>query len=600
MLRQLRESMKTVLWIVVAAFVISIFAVWGMDLRTPQRRTRDRNVIGSVDKELITQQEYQNVLNTVLAQLKQQKGENYTPSDMERRLIEDQAWELTIQGILMKREMDKLNITVTDQELVTFLRQNPHPSLQEVFKTQDGKFDYQAYLRALSDPNVDWSELERWGRSILPELKLQTYLFAQVNISNEEALENFKEQNVRYKAQYVEVPYPKTNPPYEPTDAEIKALYDKRMNDFKEPPMRRVRVIEIERKPSAADEREAEDRLIAIRDEIVKGQTDFATAAKDNSDDESTAEKGGDLGLFKRGDMVAAFDSVAFSLKPGQISMPVRTPYGYHIIQVEERKKEGGVEKIHARHILIKVEPGYETTDSLSTAVRNVAEAIHKDGFEKAAADLKLKTFETDPFPQGMFIKNIGYVPRIVSFAFSYKTGDVSTAIESDAAYYFVKIIQEIPERVKPIDEVKQQLIAEIRSNRDAEAARATAESIRRDILTGGSFSAAARTHGLVAKETPLFALHDAIPDIGTNTPFSVACRFLAVDEVSPPIVGQGRCYIIKLLEKTQPDLAKFAEERATIVEDLRKEASSRFVANWYQGIREKAHVVDLRERTLD
>jgi peptidyl-prolyl cis-trans isomerase D len=421
-----------------------------------------------------------------------------------------------------------------------------------------------------------------------------------VQIPESEALDRFKEQNVQYKAQYVEVPFPKTNPPYDPTDVEIKALYDKRINDFKEPPMRRVRVIEIERKPSAADEREVRDRLNEIRDEIIKGQTDFATAAKDNSDDQSTAEKGGDLGSFKRGDMVAAFDSVAFSIKPGQISMPIRTPYGYHIIQVEERKKEGGVDKTHARHILVKVEPGYDTTDSISTVVKNIAEAIHKNGFEKAAADLKLKTFETAPFPQGMFIKDLGYVPRIISFAFNYKIGDVSSTIDSDAAIYFVKIIQEIPERTKPIEEVKPQLIGEIRSTRDSDAARATAESIRREILTGGNVSAAARAHGLVAKETPLFKALDPIPGIGSNTPFSVACRYLQVGTVSPPILGQGRCYLIKLLQKTEPDLAAFAGERAKIVEDLRNDLASRFWANWSQGIREKARVVDFREKTLD
>ena len=600
MLRQLRETTKTVLWIVVATFVISIFAIWGMDLRTPERHRSDRNVAGRVDKDVITQQDYQNTVNLLYQQLKQQKGENYTPSDMERRLIDDQAWEMAVGAHIWNREIKKLGANVSDMELVSFLRRNPHPSLHDVFKTDKGEFDYQAYLKALSDPNVDWTQLEAWGRSVIPELKLRTYLAAEVHISESDVLDRFKEQNIRYKAQYIEVPFPKDAAGAEPTAEEISSLYQKRMNDFKDPAMRRVRVIEIERKPSAADEREARERLVAIRNDILSGEMDFAAAAKDDSDDESTAEKGGDLGFFKHGDMVPAFDSVAFSLRPGQISTPVRTPFGYHIIRVEELKKEGGVEKVRASHILVKVEPGYETTDSLSAFVKTVAERIHKDGFEKAAAALNLKTRDTAPFAQGMFIKDIGYVPGIVSFAFNYKSGDVSSTIDSESSIYFVKIIEEIPERVRPLEEAKPQLIAEIRSTRESDAARATAESIRREILTSGNIAAVARAHGLVVKETPLFKVSDAIPEVGANTPFSVACKYLQVGAVSPPVVGQGRCYLIKLLQKTAPDLAAFNEERPKLVQEMRDELGNRFIANWYQQLRGKAEITDLREKTLN
>ena len=600
MLRQLRDSMKTILWIVVATFVISIFAVWGMDLQSPQRRVRDRNAVGAVGKEEITQQMYQNMINQITNQMKTQKGENYSPSEMERRLIDDQAWEATVQASIMQNQMRKLNLSVSDQELVSFLRKNPHPDLQNVFKTAEGKFDYQAYLNALSDPNVDWSELERWGRAVIPEVKLQTYLFAQVQIPERDVLDRFKDDNVQYKAQYIEVPFPGSTQPYEPTEAELKTLYDKRLNDFKEPAMRRVSVIEINKTPSAADEREVYDRLEGLRQDVVSGKVEFAAAAKDNSDDQSTADKGGDLGLLKRGEMPSAFDSIAFSLKPGEVGRPVRTPSGYELIQVLERKKEGGADQVHARHILVRVQPGYETTDSITTAVKNTAEAIHKSGFEKAVADLKLKSYQTAPFPQGMFIKDLGYVPRIVSFAFNYKVGDVSSSIEGESTIYFVKILEEIPERVKPLEEVRQQLVAEIRSDRQRDAAAATAESIRKEILSGADFAAAARSHGLAAKETPLFKIHDAIPGIGTNAPFSAACKYLQTGAVSPPIAGEGRVFLIKLVQKTEPDMAKYADERTKIMDELRNELATRFVSNWYQGIREKAQVLDLREKTLD
>ncbi|MDD4858054.1 MAG: peptidyl-prolyl cis-trans isomerase [Candidatus Krumholzibacteria bacterium] len=600
MLRGLRERTKTILWIVVLTFIISIFAIWGMDLSTPQRRHADANVAGSVDKKSVPQQAYSDMLNQLYAQLKTQKGEDYTPSDMDRDLIANQAWELTIQNILMQREVERLHLaTVTDNELVSFLRQNPHPSLQNVFKTADGQFDYQAYLKALANPEVDWTELERWGRSVIPEMKLQTFLLAQVHMSENELFNRFRSQNVEMKARYVEIPITEQTAPYNPTDAELRAYYEKKKADFTNPAMRRIRVMEFKKMPTAADEEDVRLHLEDIRNDIENGTIDFAAAAKEYSDDNSTSDKGGDLGFFKKGDMAPEFDKIAFSMKPGDISEPFRTQFGYHILKVEERKTEKGVEQVHAKHILMKIEAGSDTVDSLQTMLREVATEIHDKGFEKTAADRKLKTIDTEPFSQGMFIKEIGFVPRIVSFAFSYKTGTVSYGIESGTSIYIVKIIQEIPEGVKPFEAVRQQLVDDLALERNNEAARAAAESIRKEMIAGGDFDAVARAKGLTVKETPTFKEGDQIPGIGGNTAFHAACKYLAVNAISPPVMLQNRCCLIKLVKRTEPDESKYAEARQSLAEEMRNELSNRFIANWYQGIREAAKVEDFREKPL-
>jgi peptidyl-prolyl cis-trans isomerase D len=600
MLRNLREKTKTILWIVVLTFIISIFAVWGMDLRGPRQRKFDVNVVGSVDKQNISQQAYSDMMNQVYAQVKAQKGENYAPSEMERNLIADQAWELTVQAMLMQREINKLHIDVSDAELVSFLRQNPHPQLQNVFKTQDGQFDYQAYLKALADPDVDWTELERWGRSVIPEMKLQTYLVGQIQIPEEDVLDRYKKQNVTMKARYIVIPIPKAEgAPYEPSDAELRELYDTKKQDFKAPAMRRVRIMEIEKTPTAADEEDARLRAEDLREDIVKGTIDFAEAAKEYSDDNTTASKGGDLGFFKKGEMAPEFEAAAFALKPGQISEPVRTEFGYHIIQVEERKTDKGTETVHARHILIKIEPGTDTIDSLQTVVKDISTEIHDKGFEKTAADRGLKTFDTEPFADGMFIKDLGFAPRVASFAFNYKTGNVSYAIDGETTLRFVKIIEEIPEHVKTFEEVRSQLVDEIRADRQTDTARAAAESLRKAMIAGGSFEDVAKAKGFAVKETPPFKADDAIPDIGSNTPFQTACTYLAVNAVSPPIEGQGRFFLIKVVERSEPDMAKYVEARQGLVNEMRNEAANRFMANWYQSIRDKAKVEDLREKPL-
>lgn len=598
MLKSLRERTKTILWIVVLAFVISIFALWGMDLRAPNRASKTLDAVGLIDGEKVSYQTYQNALNELWAQIKEQRGQDYEPSDIERNALADQAWENIIRNYLLSNEINKLKIAVTDEQLVSFLRSNPHPQLVKVFTDEQGRFDYAAYLKALSDPKYDWIELERWARSVIPQLTLETYLISKIHIPESEAMRLFEERNSTMKAQYVEIAFEESDRSYEPTDQELRALYEKNIEEYTIPAMRKIRLIEIDKLPSAEDEEEALQRLSEIRRDIIDGRIDFDSAAVEYSEDKASASKGGDLGFIGKGDMVSDFEKVAFSLKPGDISEPFKTQFGYHIVKVTERKIEKGAEKVCARHILIKPEPGYNTLDSISTLVKDITASIKKDGFEETAAKMNLSIKDVEPFQNGMFIKDVGFVPRLVNFAFNNKVGSVSFPVETSSKVYFARIVEEIPESARPFEEMRDRLVQEIRRNRSEEKARAKALEVRRTMIERG-FLSGAKEHGLVVQTTPPFKLSDQIPGIGANTAFATACKFLEIGSVSPPVKVGNEYFIISLLERSKPDPGEYAKARMSILSELRNEAASRFIANWYQELREKAKIEDLRERAL-
>lgn len=134
-------------------------------------------------------------------------------------------------------------------------------------------------------------------------------------------------------------------------------------------------------KPDTTYEKQTRDKLNAIRDSILAGG-DFADFAKRYSEDGS-AVRGGDLGWAKRGLVfVPEFEAAVFALKEGEISPVVKTEYGYHIIQLLERRGES----VHARHILLRVQKGPASDSASVEFLRGLRErALHGESFAELA-----------------------------------------------------------------------------------------------------------------------------------------------------------------------------------------------------------------------
>lgn len=596
----MRENTKTILWIVVVAFVVSIFGIWGMNLRTGDgNENSEPDIVGKINGIEIPRRLYSNKYQEIYNQVKMQRGESYELSATDQHMILEQSWENVIQEILLDREIKKLGITVTDNELVAFLRRTPHPQLRQTFVDEKGDFDYQAYLQALSDPQADWSELEKWGFSVLPSMKLETYLISMTHIPQDAILDRFNRQNEEINARYISVPFGEDDPSYMPDEDQIVQFYEKHKDDYLEPEKRKIHLIDIKKEPTLLDEEDVRIQMEEIRKEIVDGE-DFAESARINSDDYVSAQKGGDLGFFGRTGLDSIFTETAFDLGIGEISMPVRTSFGYHLIRTEEKKVVDGEEQVRASHILMKVEPGYETIDSLSTLLQDLTAAIKEKGFEQGAGSFGLETVDVEPFTHGIFIKDYGYLPRIVNFAFNHKIGSISSPIEVENSVYYVKVVEAIAERARKLDEVREEISQRLRFEHRKAEARRLAETIRKEALTSGDLEAVAHSRELQFKETGPFKIDDSITGIGAGTGFSEACRVLPVDSFSIPVEGNETWYIIRVISKSSPDMNEFARQRQDILNQMLQEETSKYLAEWYQELREKADIVDMREVTLN
>ena len=206
--------------------------------------------------------------------------------------------------------------------------------------------------------------------------------------------------------------------PIQPTEKEMQEYFDQYKDQLPQRPATiSFRNIVIAAKPSAEARERAKARADSLVDELRKG-ADFQTAAKRFSQDQASRDQGGDLGWFRRGQMVPEFEAVAFSLKPGLISNPVESPFGYHIIQVQRIQPA----EIQARHILLMPEIGQAEADSAAALAAQVAKALsagasydslaklyHDPGEEREAPDVPLAQLP-DEYKDGIGTADSGKV----------------------------------------------------------------------------------------------------------------------------------------------------------------------------------------------
>ncbi len=175
----------------------------------------------------------------------------------------------------------------------------------------------------------------REANGIDTDEKFQQFLQAQ-ELTEPEFVEIVREQMLR--AQILESKTPETK---EPTEQQIATFYEENPKFFMEDEQVRASHILLQVKPDASEEAksEAKEQLQDIKSNIVEGETTFAEAAKEHSDCPSKS-RGGDLGYFRKGQMVPEFEQVAFAMEPGSLSDVVETKFGYHLIKVVDHKDQ--------------------------------------------------------------------------------------------------------------------------------------------------------------------------------------------------------------------------------------------------------------------
>ncbi|HHE54384.1 MAG TPA: parvulin peptidyl-prolyl isomerase [Caldithrix abyssi] len=190
-------------------------------------------------------------------------------------------------------------------------------------------------------------------------------------------------------------------------------------------------------KPSEEAQLKAYRKAEMVLQKLKDGE-DFAKLAKLYSEDPASAKRGGDLGFTQRGDLVPEYEAVAFNLKDGEISDIVQTQFGFHIIQLIERRGE----RIHTRHILIQVKPTEEDEKRIVEQLKEIRQKI-LDGADFSEMALKYSDDENvtkDKGHLGVFELDKLQIPQFRQVLANMKPGEISEPFKTDYGYHIVKL----------------------------------------------------------------------------------------------------------------------------------------------------------------
>ena len=601
MMQTLRKYMKHILWVVAVAFIATIIFSWGMGGFKTKQSQAEQGIIGIINGQKIQYQQFSALVNQEVEATRQR--ENTTEiNEYTINTIRDRVWQTIVQEVLFSQEVKRLNIQATPDEIVFMLRNSPPDFLRsnEQFQT-DGQFDPAKYQQALSDPrNYDaWIPVENYIRTSLPLQKLQQRILATVRITDAEALEAYRLENERVNAKYVFFdPNDLSDEGIEITEDDIRTYYRENRETYEEPEKRRIRYVLFEAKPTQEDSAQvrydAEDILIQLRD-----RADFGELAQEYSDDAGTSVKGGDLGFFGRGAMVAPFEEAVFSARPGEILGPIETQFGLHIIEVLEFRTEDGEQQAHARHILLNYKTSPETSDRLFERAQFFYDDVMASKgkrFDEVAAAENLEVIETPLFQEGRFIPGLGFASRPNHQAFLQKIGWVSEpmGVQENIIVYKLTDIQK--KRYKPLEEVRESIEPILLREKKKEKAGETCDAFHRKLSTTRSLETAAMDDSLEIQETGFFSLQTFVTGVGRDAPFAGTAFRLDPGEVSEPVEGSRGYYIIQTIERTGVNENDFEAVKETQKQNLLQRKQQAAYSAWFAGVRDGADIEDFRD----
>lgn len=621
MLKVFRDNLKRlvwILWVVIAAFILLVFVDFG---RGGYRRAQGDNTAATVGGETITLTDFRHQYDQSVRQARQMYGANYSP-ELERQLgIAVQALDGLVAQHILTAEAKRMGLQVDADEL--------RKAILDIgaFKNESGVFigqeQYQQTLRANGYTVPDF---EREVRTQLLVQKLRDVLSHTLYVTDQDIESSYRDQVERASIRYLQVDANRFRNEAQPTPADLDAYFQAHRADFRVPERRTVDYLVVEprllRSTIQLDEAElrayydanvaefTEEQQVRARHILltadspetvaaakakvedlkrrIAGGEDFAALARQFSQDETTKDRGGELGFFARGRYNPALEEAAFAAKPGDLVGPIESDLlsqtGIDLIQVLDRR-EGGVADFEA--VRPRIQSRLLNDRSQAAAENLIKELAAKikedkittaDGMRALAQGREGVAFESaGPFTRDDNITGFGRGTPFTAKAFELERDKVSDPVQVARGWVVLRVAgiegARLPELAEVEATVKEAVLTEKAKESTLAALGQSAERVRGG---GATLDQVATELGTEVKSSGAFNRSAPIGELGREPAVADAVFKLDTGAVGGPVATRAGAVIFQVEDRTKGNDTELATRR----DELREQVTNQRLDN--------------------
>jgi peptidyl-prolyl cis-trans isomerase D len=570
---------------------------------------------------------------------REQQGDNFDPREFETTENKLAVLDQLVDEQVVRLAAEQAHVVIGDKAVRDYINGI------EAFQ-RDGKFDPDQYRMVLAQsmPPRTPAMFEQVVRTSLQQSIIPTALAESGFATKGEAERLLKLLGETRDVEFALLP-PAEADTAPVSDAEIKQWYDSHAKDFLQPESVSIEYVELNAAslPAAtpADEATlrkryedekvrfvAPDQRLASHILISAGSdeasqkaaeakanklaadaklpgADFAALAKANSDDPGSKEAGGDLGWVEKGVMVKPFEDALFAMKAGEITGPVKTEFGYHVLMLREIKGGEGRPFEEVRDQLAAEQLQADSERAFNELSGRLVDLVYKNptALEPAAKEVGVPVQTMGPFTRAT-ASGIAATPAVLRAAFSdalVEDGTVSDPIEIAPNHnVMIRVTAHTPEQAIPLEKAREQVIAAVRANRAEEASKKAADALLAKLAAGQTLSA-------LAQEDKLQLL--PMPGLPRGAPMPSAEANRAVFSAAPPAgdkpsygkveVEGGRYAVFALTKVTPGNIAEVPEQQQQMLKQQLSQIDGAAAAKAYVDGMRKHFKVQVQESQL-
>lgn len=583
--------------------------------------------IAEVNGEYISGVEYQKAYKNLLTGLQRDYKSLWNEELIKVFDLKNRALQDLINQKLLSQEARAIGLSITDAEIQKQIFS--YPSFQ--FR---GRFDESRYKSLLSQNRMKPEEFEAGIAQDLLQAKLNQFLTAFLPVTKNEVLDQYTFNNQKVKISFVKflpesfkdlvkadespmdeyfeehkseyrmpekikISYIIIDPEKfadkgTVTDQQISEYYEENIEMFKKKKEVKARhiLLKLDQKAPKEEEEKVKEKALSLLKK-ARGGEDFAALAKEHSEGPS-GKDGGDLGYFSSGQMVKPFEEAAFKLKKGEISEPVRTTFGYHLIKVDDIRG-GTIKTLDQAHEEVKKNLSSIATSDLAyeKALSLIDQMPYDVDVVEYAARNEVEAYQTDYFSRIDPIPQIGTDEKLKESIFALRKKDVSELLEFEGKFYIVQIVDKKASYLPKLDEVADEVKKAFKAHLADLEAEAKAKKYLEELKNGKDWHEIAGEQKLSPEETDFFTRNQSVPKIGYDPDLLEAVFALEEDRIYPDRVFKVRngVFVVRWEGRKGIDEKKYQEEKDKFQFSLAQIKHQAIYGGWLKTLRKEARI---------